>query len=114
MRRLSGRIMRSYTIQTSVFVGLSIIAGCTVGPDYKRPDAPTPTAWTGPTTAPSNVPSTQASVPSTQPATATLWWKRFNDPTLDRLIDQSLQGNLNIRQAEARLRQARAHRGVPG
>jgi len=106
--------MRSDRIKVAAVIGLGLIAGCTVGPDYKRPDAPTPKAWASPTTAPSNVPSTQVSVPSTQPAPATLWWKRFNDPTLDRLIDQSLQGNLNIRQAEARLREARAQRGVTG
>ncbi len=94
--------MGSHLIPSSFAVGLLLIAGCTVGPDYKRPATPTPTGWAGPTTA-----------PTTQPA-AVLWWKKFNDPTLDRLIEQSLTTNLDIKQAEAQLRQARAQRGVAG
>lgn len=102
------------TVPYTAVISLILIAGCTVGPDYKRPDAPSPNQWASPTTAPSNVPSTQVSVPSTQPATIGLWWKQFNDPTLDRLINQSLRGNLDLRQAAARLREARANRGVTG
>ncbi len=94
--------MRPYAITTSAAISLAILSGCTVGPDYKRPETPTPAGWASPTT-----------IPSTQPI-AVLWWKRFNDPTLDRLIEQSLKSNLDIKQAESRLRQARAQRGVTG
>jgi len=36
------------------------------------------------------------------------WWKRFNDPQLDRLMDEALAGSPNLRVAAARLRTALA------
>jgi len=36
------------------------------------------------------------------------WWKRFNDPQLDRLIDEALAGSPTLRVAEARARRALA------
>lgn len=42
------------------------------------------------------------------------WWRSFNDPTLDRLIEQALAGNLNIGLAQERVIEARAARdGLP-
>ncbi|HQF31396.1 MAG TPA: hypothetical protein PLJ34_08110, partial [Hyphomicrobiales bacterium] len=38
------------------------------------------------------------------------WWQQFADPQLDALIDAALADSLDLRQAEARLRQARAAR----
>ena len=35
------------------------------------------------------------------------WWTRLNDPTLSALIDTAIANNLDIVQAQARLRQAR-------
>ena len=74
-------------------------AGCvSVGPNYKRPDMDTPKQW----------------VESTQPASAALsledraWWKAFNDPTLDSLIDDAVKSNLDLAQAQARIVQARS------
>jgi NodT family efflux transporter outer membrane factor (OMF) lipoprotein len=40
------------------------------------------------------------------------WWTTFNDPTLTSLVDRALQGNLDLRQASARVREARARRGI--
>jgi NodT family efflux transporter outer membrane factor (OMF) lipoprotein len=40
------------------------------------------------------------------------WWTTLNDPTLMRLVDRALQGNLDLRQASARVREARARRGL--
>ncbi|MGZ3398489.1 MAG: efflux transporter outer membrane subunit [Caulobacteraceae bacterium] len=36
------------------------------------------------------------------------WWKVFEDPVLDELVGRAVAGNLDLKQAEARLRQARA------
>jgi multidrug efflux system outer membrane protein len=44
------------------------------------------------------------------------WWKAFADPRLDALVDQALAANLDIAQAQARLRAARVlnvHAGAP-
>jgi outer membrane protein, multidrug efflux system len=46
----------------------------------------------------------QASAPSS-------WWASFNDAELDSLIERAVKSNLDLRVAEARLRQARAVRG---
>lgn len=51
------------------------------------------------------------SLPAGPTSTAILriqWWKAFNDPVLDRLIDEALLGSLDIETASARLQQAAA------
>src|SRR5258705_3832559 len=40
------------------------------------------------------------------------WWKAFDDPALNRLVDQAVTQNLTLRQAGLRVIQARALRGV--
>ena len=40
------------------------------------------------------------------------WWKALNDPILTSLVGRAIESNLDLRQAEARIRQARATRGV--
>jgi NodT family efflux transporter outer membrane factor (OMF) lipoprotein len=47
-----------------------------------------------------------------QPAELTHWWQRFHDPQLTALVEQAINANLDLQLAEARLRQARAARGV--
>ncbi len=74
--------------------------GCTVGPDYKRPDVDVPEQFT----------TQQAS----ELIDLSRWWTAFNDPTLNDLIDRAVVSNLDLRLATARLREARALRGVVG
>ncbi|MEM6827407.1 MAG: TolC family protein [Pseudomonadota bacterium] len=40
------------------------------------------------------------------------WWRAFEDPVLDQLVDQALQSNLDIAESAARLRQASAQARV--
>src|SRR5208337_3323694 len=54
----------------------------------------------------------QPSVATAQPGDLTQWWRQFNDPTLTALVEEAVKTNLDLRLAEARLRQARATRGV--
>jgi NodT family efflux transporter outer membrane factor (OMF) lipoprotein len=42
------------------------------------------------------------------------WWKAFGDPTLVSLVNRAVVANLDLRQAQARVRQARASLGVAG
>lgn len=75
------------------------LAACAVGPNYKppvvQPDAKQPFA------------EGQASTMlSTQPLPAH-WWEMFQDPALDRLIQDAFAYNTDIRVADANLRQAR-------
>ncbi|MDR3514503.1 MAG: efflux transporter outer membrane subunit [Azospirillaceae bacterium] len=75
---------------------LPILFGCTVGPDYQAPALPAANVWAGPTGK------------ETGPTDTTSWWARFNDPLLDRLIEQAARANADVAQAAAKLRQARA------
>ena len=79
---------------------LLLQAGCTVGPDYKPQDVNAPAGWAGT----KNVSS---------PDTMLLgWWTEFNDVNLTSLIERAMKSNLDLKQAEERIRQARASRGV--
>lgn len=40
------------------------------------------------------------------------WWREFDDPTLDRLLDSALVGNLDLAEAVGRVQEARATAGV--
>lgn len=77
-----------------------LLCGCLVGPDYKQPET--------------KVPEHFSSVPATQSIDVARWWTSFNDPVLDALIDRAVVSNLNLKLAAARVREARAQRGVVG
>jgi multidrug efflux system outer membrane protein len=80
-----------------------ILSGClAVGPDYKAPEYTVPDLWQQPLVA--GLSGGETSLES--------WWRNFNDPQLDRLIQRAAQGNLSLQQAFARIKEARALRGV--
>ncbi len=74
----------------------ALLAGCTVGPDY-RPKAASELG----------VPDAYSVAPATAPEDLTRWWQRFDDPVLGQLVEQAATANTDIAQAVARLRQAR-------
>ncbi len=79
-------------------LALFILTGCTVGPNYVRPPVPgSGAAWIRP-----------ASPGSVDPA----WWRPLGDPVLEDLINTAVARNLDLREAEALLREARANRGA--
>ena len=83
-----------------------LFSGCmTLGPDYKVPDTAMPSGWTSGLNG-------GVSVLSPSPETLSYWWTIFGDPVLSGCMEQARVNNLDVRQAEARLRQARAQRGV--
>jgi outer membrane protein, multidrug efflux system len=81
---------------------MCLAAGCTVGPNYKRPDLPTPSTWNE---------AQQSGIDATG-TDLERWWTVFNDPLLDSLVERALRSNLDLRVAEARIREARANRAV--
>jgi len=88
-------------------VGLSLAAaGCMVGPDHVPPRPDVPAGWVGPTGRMSLAPEEQAKLVQ--------WWTTFGDPTLNSLVERAVESNLDLREAAARLRQARAARGIAG
>lgn len=50
----------------------------------------------------------QPGAASATPALAADWWRAFGDEQLDRLVAQAVQGNPNLKVAQARLRRAQA------
>jgi NodT family efflux transporter outer membrane factor (OMF) lipoprotein len=76
--------------------------GCAVGPRYRTPEIPVPPAWT-------EAPSGEVKGSDIQ---LRRWWAEFRDPTLDRLVARAVEGNLDLKIAAARVREARAARGM--
>jgi outer membrane protein TolC len=79
---------------------LCLVSGCTVGPNYHTPAVPLPDHF-GATTR-----------PVTEHVDFAHWWTTFNDPMLNSLIDRAAADNLDLKIAAARIREARAQRGV--
>jgi NodT family efflux transporter outer membrane factor (OMF) lipoprotein len=77
-------------------------AGCTVGPDFIRPDAPVADQWLE-----SGGPSVQTDHQEYED-----WWAVYHDPTLNRLIDTAYKQNLTLMAAGTRVLEARATLGV--
>ncbi len=78
---------------------LFAFSGCTVGPDYRRPSPPV---------------GANSPLVSTDPRTETTqeppnkWWHLYRDPVLDRLQQEALNANFDLKAAEANLSAARA------
>ena len=93
--------MPTRTSRAVVCAGLCLLfaSGCSLAPDYQRPQLDLPETWT------------QAGAGQTE-ALAVQWWKRFNDPVLDALIEEALTNNRDMAAALARVDYARARLGL--
>ena len=79
-----------------------LLAGCTVGPNYKRPAAPAPAPDAYKTQAPWRVADPKDSLPKGA------WWEVFNDAELNAYEQQLLKANQSLLAAEDRLQEARS------
>lgn len=89
-----------------VILAILMLAGCaTVGPDYVPPDTPVSATW-----------HTQLkgglAAGEQDPQTLAAWWTTLNDPELSSLTGRAVSGNLDLKRARARVREARARRGI--
>jgi len=75
-----------------LFVAVAV-AGCAVGPDYKRPAVEAPQSFRYETKEVAETANTE-------------WWKQFNDPVLDQLIAEALANNKSVRIAAFNVAQA--------
>lgn len=83
----------------SLLAGLCcFLSGCMVGPDYKPPAARVATQW---------LQFEDPRLKATSPVEPQWWRQAFQDPVLDRLVDEALAGNLTLRSAGLRVLQAR-------
>jgi len=68
------------------------LAGCTLGPDYKRPDLPPATTW-------------RVEQPNAADLANTTWWQAFGDADLDSYINTALDANKDLLLATHRIDQ---------
>jgi multidrug efflux system outer membrane protein len=93
MRKLNSAVM--------AMLSSSLLAGCTVGPDYHRPAVQPPTAYRDLSENP-QVPAQAASYADLP------WWQVFQDPQLQELIRTALKQNYDLQLATERINAARA------
>ena len=82
----------------SIALVAALASGCTLGPDYVRPQIPQHPAYRSETPPGSSI----ADLP---------WWEIFSDSTLDDLIRSALDNNRDLRVSLARIEEARARLG---
>ena len=87
--------------RTTALLGALVVGGCApVGPNYVRPEMPTPPQYrfngVGQAESLADVP----------------WWQVFDDPALQTLIREAIANNLDLRAALARVERTRAQAGI--
>ena len=101
-------MIKHITYAGLVAIIVATLTGCAVGPDYHPPETKVPTYWNGQEVVTPATPSKT----NINPVELVDWWNAFNDPTLSSLVATAVRANLDVRLAEARIRQARASLGV--
>ena len=84
------------------FLGLCLLVGCAVGPDYRRPETAVPDQYRDRAT----------NTPATQVGTSLTWSTLLTDTNLQQLLGRGLTNNYDLRIASARVLQARASLGI--
>ena len=102
------RVLKLKQLRQVLFAVLCIVAmaSCApVGPNYSPPKTEAPPSWNS---------SMQDGLNAISPDPESLarWWDILKDPVLVALITDAVRDNLDLKQARARVRQARALRGI--
>src|SRR6202042_1763121 len=98
-----GRETEMNTRSIVVLIAAASITGCTLGPNYRRPAAQVPENFRAPTPLPA---------PQAESFADLKWWEVFKDPALQELVKTALQQNYDLRDAVARVEEARANLGI--
>jgi multidrug efflux system outer membrane protein len=78
--------------KTIILLVVVSLAGCAVGPDYKRPSVDIPQSW-------------RFEDKEAKDLANTAWWGQYNDPVLNELIEIALRENKDLKVAVARIGQ---------
>lgn len=87
-----------FSARAAALFGLAVLAGCAMGPDYRRPEAP--------------VPATIGNAAAVAEVKLPPWNDYFADAYLRELIERALEHNRDLRVATARVEEARALYGI--
>ena len=80
----------------ALVLATALSAGCSVRRPYQPPDPTPPAAWSAPLAQPADAESLSR------------WWETFDDEQLTALVRRAVAGNLDVRTAISRVREARA------
>jgi NodT family efflux transporter outer membrane factor (OMF) lipoprotein len=87
-----------------VFLTIVFSSGCApVGPNYQKPEMKTPDAWHE---------AISREMAKQSGATLQTWWKIFDDPILNDLIEKARQSNLSLKIALSGIAASRARLGI--
>ena len=90
-------------LKTSWVAMVLFMGGCTmVGPDFVKPEAPLLEKWT----------ETQVPGLSAGETDYNSWWRVFEDPVLNNLVEKAYEQNLSLQIAGIRIYEARAQLGI--
>src|SRR5277367_6953099 len=89
---------------------LLTVAGCTVGPNYRRPKIDVQPKWAATDAGVASQPTSRPSVVQLGGDLPERWWTSLGDPTLNTLVEKAARSNMDLRSATARVREARARR----
>jgi outer membrane protein, multidrug efflux system len=82
-----------------------LIAGCSLTPEYRRPESITPSQWRN---------ESHTALTSRSSLVSKDWWKKFGSSELDRLMTEALNNNLDLAAARERVGQFRALAKIAG
>src|SRR5512143_2264144 len=95
------KTLRHFAPTVVAAIALSLLAACAVGPNYNRPEMPTPPSY-----------RFFEGEEQAQSIADTPWWEVVKDPQLQALIREAIANNLDLRTATARVAEARAQYGI--
>jgi len=104
------KMLQQYLFWTGAVTAL-VVAGCAVGPDYKRPETQSPENFRR-AASDTNAPSGTNSLSGTNSFAELGWWETFKDPQLTTYVNEALSNSWDIKIAAARVLQAEASLGV--
>ncbi|CAN5829919.1 efflux transporter outer membrane subunit [soil metagenome] len=92
---------RAMILRVGLVAAAAALSGCKVGPDYKEPGDTSPDAYLE-----------SEGIERSNAVDLRVWWRTLHDEQLDTLVERALRGNLDLREAEARVREARELRSI--
>jgi NodT family efflux transporter outer membrane factor (OMF) lipoprotein len=107
MRTLSPTEHRlsSYRLALAVASAALVLGGCAVGPNYREPTIDTAAQWR-------SQPAQGVQEESAEAPTLAAWWTVLGDEQLTGLVERAVRGSTTVKQAIARVKEARARRGI--